>query len=214
MRVEIICQLIQVHFIASLHTQVSFRHKTEFNKNLGLLFVSHLSRVLQGIILSRKEKQTNKCMTLWRFVWCQSINFQALAKFICSGLVVSQTIQKQLEWLPGKVFSKFYFYLLFFNLQIWPANLTCKSDLQTQPADLTCSTWNLQIVPSGFINYCNPRCNPPFFCFLKWLYLYLFPFKPEPQCCCKVCAYKNGSWLDNSFFQISSLLIFFLAGEL
>ena len=33
-------------------------------KNLGLLFVSHLSRVLQGIILSRKEIQTNKCMTL------------------------------------------------------------------------------------------------------------------------------------------------------
>ena len=33
-------------------------------KNLGLMFVSHLSRVLQGIILSRKEKQTNKCMTL------------------------------------------------------------------------------------------------------------------------------------------------------
>ena len=33
-------------------------------KNLGLLFVSHLSRVPQGIILSRKEKQTNKCMTL------------------------------------------------------------------------------------------------------------------------------------------------------
>ena len=33
-------------------------------KNLGLLFVSHLSRVRQAIILSRKEKQTNKCMTL------------------------------------------------------------------------------------------------------------------------------------------------------
>ena len=33
-------------------------------KNLGLLFVSHLSRVLQGIILSQKEIQTNKCMTL------------------------------------------------------------------------------------------------------------------------------------------------------
>ena len=33
-------------------------------KNLVLLFVSHLSRVLQGIILCRKEKQTNKCMTL------------------------------------------------------------------------------------------------------------------------------------------------------
>ena len=33
-------------------------------QNLGLLFVSHLSRVLQGIILSRKEKQTNNCMIL------------------------------------------------------------------------------------------------------------------------------------------------------
>ena len=62
MRVEIICQLKQqVHFIAS--PQHKFR-QTEFNKNLGLLFVSHLSRVLQGIILSRKEKQANKCMTM------------------------------------------------------------------------------------------------------------------------------------------------------
>ena len=55
-----------------INTGASFRFATYTSfvltqnriKNLGLLFVSHLSRVLQGIILSRKEKQTNRCMTL------------------------------------------------------------------------------------------------------------------------------------------------------
>ena len=84
-------------------------------------------------------------------------------KFICGGLVVSQTIQKQLKWLPGKVFSKFYFYLLFFNLQIWPANLTCKFDLQIWPANSTSRSTcrfnllNLQIVPSGLLGIFNLR---------------------------------------------------------
>ena len=79
----------------------------------------------------------------------QTSGFRCLknsTKFICSGLVVSQTMQKQLKWLPGKVFSKFYFYFLFFNLQIWPA---------IWPANSTCRFNLLNRQPAN----CHVRCN-------------------------------------------------------
>ena len=83
----------------------------------------------------------------------QTSGFRCLSnwtKFICSGLVVSQTIQKQLKRYSANFTFIYYFLTCKSDLQIWPANLTCKSDLQTQPVDLTCSTCNLQIVPSVF----------------------------------------------------------------
>ena len=58
---EMICQLIQVHFIPSLHTQVSCRHKTELKTWVCCLSLIILSRGSTRNYLKPKRK-TNKQM--------------------------------------------------------------------------------------------------------------------------------------------------------
>ena len=129
-------------------------------KNLG--FVVRLS-FIKGSTRNylKPKRKTNKqmhdfvkvcLMPIDQLPWIASVSqtsgFRLLnnsTKFMCSGLVVSQTIQKQHKWLPGRVFSKFYFYLLFFNLQIWPANF----DLQIWPANSTCRFNLLNLQPAN-----------------------------------------------------------------